>query len=56
MREPYHYDLRRAPDGRIVEKTETVAGRPTTWVYTYDKAGRLAGAKRDGRTACDIGL
>jgi len=55
MQEPYRCDLRRGPDGRIVEKTETVAGRPTTWANAYDKAGRLTGAKRDGRTVCDIG-
>jgi len=55
MREPYRCDLRRGPDGRIVEKTETVAGKPTIWTYSYDRAGRLTGAKRDGRTVCDIG-
>jgi len=55
MRKPYRCDLKRGPDGRIVEKIETVAGKPTTWTYTYDKAGRLTGAKRDGRTVCEIG-
>jgi len=55
MAAPYSCQLKRVPNGRIVEKTETVAGKPTTWTYTYDKAGRLTGAKRDGRTVCDIG-
>ncbi|WP_419786960.1 RHS repeat domain-containing protein [Pseudodesulfovibrio sp.] len=47
--------LRRDPNGRIVEKYETVAGSPTTWTYIYDKTGRLAEAKRDGRTVCNMG-
>ena len=55
MREPYRCDLKRGPDGRIVEKVETVAGKPTNWTYAYDKGGRLTGAARDGRTVCDIG-
>ncbi|WP_419786752.1 hypothetical protein [Pseudodesulfovibrio sp.] len=55
MNEPYRSDLRIGPDGRIIGKTEIVAGRPTTWTYAYDKAGRLTGAMRDGRTVCDIG-
>jgi len=33
--------LKHDRDGRIVEKTEIVAGRPIVWKYTYDKAGRL---------------
>jgi len=55
MNAPYHCDLRRGSDGRIAEKIETVAGKAATWAYTYDKVGRLTGAKRDGRTVCDIG-
>ncbi|WP_419786746.1 RHS repeat domain-containing protein [Pseudodesulfovibrio sp.] len=55
MNEPYRCDLRPGPDGRIIGKTEIVAGKPTVWSYAYDKAGRLTGATRDGRTVCDIG-
>ena len=55
MQEPYHCDVRRGPDGRIEEKTETVAGRAAVWEYAYDKAGRLTGAKLGGRTICEIG-
>jgi len=51
----YDCQLRRDPSGRIVEKTETVAGRAAVWEYAYDKAGRLTGAKLDGRTVCDVG-
>ncbi|WP_419785744.1 RHS repeat domain-containing protein [Pseudodesulfovibrio sp.] len=54
MKAPYSCELRRGPDGRIREKTETVAGKPTTWTYAYDKAGRLTEAKRDGRTVCAV--
>ncbi|MEF2231153.1 MAG: RHS repeat-associated core domain-containing protein [Pseudodesulfovibrio sp.] len=54
MGESYSCELRRGEDGRIAEKTETVAGRPTVWTYAYDKAGRLTGAKRDGRTVCAV--
>ncbi|MDD3311542.1 RHS repeat-associated core domain-containing protein [Pseudodesulfovibrio sp.] len=52
---PFTIQLRRDPKGRIVEKTETVAGRPATWAYAYDKAGRLTEAKLDGRTVCRVG-
>jgi RHS repeat-associated protein len=38
--------------GRIVEKTETVAGRPVVWKYAYDKAGRLFEAHMDNRLIC----
>ncbi len=51
----YDYQLRRDQQGRIIEKTETVADRPTTWTYAYDEAGRLTGAQHDGHTVCDIG-
>ena len=54
MEVPYVCELRRGQDGRIVEKTETVAGRPTAWTYVYDKSGRLTEAKRDGRTVCAV--
>ena len=50
----YDCQLRHGPEGRIVEKIETVAGRPATWTYAYDEEGRLTSAKLDGRTVCDI--
>ncbi|XXJ21655.1 RHS repeat domain-containing protein [Desulfovibrio caledoniensis] len=52
MAAPYLCDVRRGPDGRIVEKTETVRGRKSTWTYAYDSGGRLAEAKLDGRLIC----
>ena len=52
MAAPYTCDVRRGPDGRIVEKTETVGGRKSTWTYAYDSGGRLAEAKLDGRLIC----
>ncbi|MBG0790220.1 MAG: RHS repeat protein, partial [Desulfovibrionaceae bacterium] len=39
--------LKHDPSGRIVEKTEIVAGRPSVWKYAYDKAGRLFEAHLD---------
>ena len=50
----YDCQLRHGPDGRIVEKTETVNGKAMTWTYAYDNEGRLTGAHLDGRTVCDI--
>ena len=44
--------LKRDRDGRIVEKTESVAGRPVVWKYAYDKAGRLFEAHLDNRLVC----
>jgi RHS repeat-associated protein len=52
--ESYECQLKHGPDGRIVEKTETVNGRTVTWTYAYDDEGRLTGAHLDGRTVCDI--
>jgi RHS repeat-associated protein len=49
---PYTLELRRGPDGRIVEKTETVRGRKSSWTYAYDGGGRLTEAKLDGRLIC----
>ena len=54
MAAPYSFQLRHGPDGRIVEKIETVGGRAMTWTYAYDQEGRLTGAQLDGRTICDI--
>ncbi|WFS63399.1 RHS repeat-associated core domain-containing protein [Pseudodesulfovibrio thermohalotolerans] len=55
MTKSYSYQLRRDRDGRIVEKTETVAGRRTAWKYAYDRAGRLTEAHLDGRLICQCG-
>jgi RHS repeat-associated protein len=44
--------LKHDRDGRIVEKTEIVAGRPVVWKYAYDKAGRLFEAHLDNRLIC----
>ena len=52
--EIYEYQLRHGPEGRIVEKIETVNGKTMTWTYAYDGEGRLTGAHLDGRTVCDI--
>jgi RHS repeat-associated protein len=52
MAAPYICETRRGPDGRIVEKTETVRGRKSAWTYAYDGEGRLAEAKLDGRLIC----
>ncbi|ADH85040.1 RHS repeat protein [Desulfurivibrio alkaliphilus] len=37
--------------GRISEKTETIAGITTHYVYHYDQAGRLIQVNKDGGTA-----
>jgi len=52
MASPYSLEVKRGPDGRIVEKIETVSGEPVTWTYSYDKGGRLAEARLDGRLVC----
>ncbi len=48
----YECQLNYGPDGRIVEKTEFVKGKSMTWVYAYDKAGRLSEAHLDNRLIC----
>ncbi|WP_272699843.1 RHS repeat domain-containing protein [Desulfovibrio sp. Fe33] len=48
----FEMELKRDRDGRIVEKTETVAGTPATWEYIYDGGGRLTEAHLDGRLIC----
>ncbi|WP_319469496.1 RHS repeat-associated core domain-containing protein [uncultured Pseudodesulfovibrio sp.] len=53
MKNPYSYTLNHDPQGRIIEKTEKVAGEPVTWTYAYDKAGRLAKCERNGWPVCD---
>jgi len=52
MTTPYSYELMRDPDGRIVEKIETVAGETVIWKYSHDKDGRLYEAYLDGRLIC----
>jgi len=44
--------LKHDRNGRIVEKTEIVAGRSSVWKYAYDKAGRLFEAHLDNRLIC----
>jgi len=53
MAVPYSYELSHDPQGRIIEKTEKVAGETVTWTYAYDKAGRLAKCERNGWPVCD---
>ncbi len=53
MAVPYSYELNHDPQGRIIEKTENVAGETVKWTYTYDKAGRLAKCERNGWPVCD---
>jgi YD repeat-containing protein len=48
----FEMSLKHDRDGRIVEKTEIVAGRPIVWKYAYDKAGRLFEAHLDNRLVC----
>jgi RHS repeat-associated protein len=36
------------PDGKIKNRTETVGGSATTYVYTYDATGRLRFVDKDG--------
>lgn len=48
----YFFSVRKDAFGRIVKKVEVVGGRKLTWTYAYDKAGRLAEAKLDGRLVC----
>lgn len=40
----------RDADGRVASKAETINGKTTTYVYTYDKAGRLTGVTQNGTT------
>lgn len=45
----FEMKLRHDRDGRIVEKVESVVGRPVVWTYSYDTAGRLYEAYMDNR-------
>lgn len=53
MSEIYSFKLKHDQDGRIVEKVETVKGKSVTWIYQYDKDGRLTEASLDGRRVCE---
>lgn len=44
----YSLKLERDPRGRITGKIEDVRNYPVRWTYSYDEAGRLVGASRDG--------
>ncbi|WP_272699839.1 hypothetical protein [Desulfovibrio sp. Fe33] len=48
----FEMKLKRGGDGRIVKKTETMAGTPATWKYVYDGGGRLTEAHLNGRLIC----
>jgi len=49
---PYSYQLKRDAHGRIIEKTETVAGEAVKWTYAYDDEGRLTEAYLGTRRIC----
>ena len=42
-------DYERDAAGRIVKKTETIAGQTDIYVYGYDRAGRVADVTRNGQ-------
>ena len=42
------WNLTRDNNGRIAQKTETFAGVPSEYAYTYDAMGRLQTVTRDG--------
>ena len=44
----YGYTLTRDVAGRIIERTETIDGVPSTTTYTYDAGRRLTGVRVDG--------
>ncbi|MEN0059807.1 MAG: RHS repeat-associated core domain-containing protein, partial [Bdellovibrio sp.] len=46
----YAYTLTRDNMSRIMGKTETVGGMTTTYVYSYDSAGRLTTVNKNGVT------
>jgi YD repeat-containing protein len=46
----YSVTFTRDKDGRVAAKTETIAGATITYTYTYDAAGRLMAATKDGAT------
>ena len=41
------WNLTRNNNGRITQKTETIAGVPSDYVYTYDAMGRLLTVTKD---------
>jgi hypothetical protein len=42
------WDLTRDNAGRIIRKTETINGVPSTYIYAYDSLGRLLTVTKDG--------
>jgi RHS repeat-associated protein len=46
----YSIQYTRDAGGRIMTRTDTVGGTPTTYSYTYDLAGRLASATKGATT------
>ena len=51
----YAVTYTRDADGRIASKVETINGKSTTYVYTYDKAGRLTGVLQNGTSLSKYG-
>src|SRR3990167_1480252 len=51
----YALDLGRDNLGRITTKTESISGTTSTYVYTYDTAGRLDTVTIDGTLTSDYG-
>jgi RHS repeat-associated protein len=47
----YAVTYTRDADGRIASKVETINGKTTTYVYAYDKAGRLTGVTQNGTSS-----
>ena len=45
---PLRFEIEAGANGLIARKREHTGGRTTTWDYTYDLRGRLAGVLRDG--------
>ncbi len=44
----YAWTVTRDNAGRILHRTEMVAGSPIAWAYRYDEVGRLVEVKKDG--------
>jgi RHS repeat-associated protein len=44
----FAYSLNRSPAGRIVDKTENVAGAASNYAYAYDERGQLLTVKKNG--------
>ncbi|MBC17216.1 MAG: hypothetical protein CL942_09220 [Desulfovibrio sp.] len=48
----YEVKLKHDQNGRIVEKIESIKGKPAKWLYSYDKKGRLFEAHLNNRLVC----